>query len=135
MVPEMRGSILDNDGLRRVGHSRNGNEGLDIEGLVNCGLNIDGLGIAGLNNVGLDNDGRMCGQLTELKLLLCVRVATCNSTTASSIAVLLTRASTVQLWRSPATNNWSLNASLYAVSSISCPAISVNPLDSVNCKL
>ena len=47
------------------------NEGLDIDGLDNGGLDIDGLDIAGLDivglvSVGLDNDGRMCGQLTEL---------------------------------------------------------------------
>ena len=49
------------------------NGGLDIDGLDNGGLDIDGLDIAGLDIVGLDidgldNDGRMCGQATELKL-------------------------------------------------------------------
>ena len=42
--------------------------GLDIAGLDNGGLDIDGLDIAGLDIVGLDNDGRMYGQVTELKL-------------------------------------------------------------------
>jgi len=37
--------------------------GVDIAGLDNGGPDIDGLDIAGL-----DIDGRMCGQLTELKL-------------------------------------------------------------------
>ena len=37
--------------------------GVDTSGLDNGGPDIDGLDIAGL-----DNDGRMCGQLTELKL-------------------------------------------------------------------
>jgi len=37
--------------------------GVDISGLDNGGPDIDGLDIAGL-----DIDGRMCGQLTELKL-------------------------------------------------------------------
>ena len=46
--------------------AKNGNAeiaGLDIAGLDNAGLDIAGLDIAGL-----DNDGRMRGQLTELKL-------------------------------------------------------------------
>ena len=38
-------------------------EGQDIDGLDNGGPDIDRPDIAGL-----DNDGRMCGQLTELKL-------------------------------------------------------------------
>ena len=47
--------------------------GLDIAGLGNRGLDIDGLDnggldIAGLDKYRLDNDGRMCGQVTELKL-------------------------------------------------------------------
>ena len=37
--------------------------GLNLAGLDNGGPDIDGLDIAGL-----DIDGRMCGQLTELKL-------------------------------------------------------------------
>jgi len=37
--------------------------GVDIAGLDNGGPGIDGLDIAGL-----DIDGRMCGQLTKLKL-------------------------------------------------------------------
>jgi len=51
---------LDNDGLD--------NDGLDIDGLDNDGLDIAGLDIAGLDIAELDNDGRMPGQLTELKL-------------------------------------------------------------------
>ena len=39
------------------------NEGLDIHGLDNGGPDN-----GGLDSVGLDIDGRMCGQLTELKL-------------------------------------------------------------------
>jgi len=37
--------------------------GVDIAGLDNGGPDIDGLDITGL-----DNEGRMCWQLTELKL-------------------------------------------------------------------
>ena len=42
--------------------------GLDIDGLDNGGLDIEGLDIAGQDTVRMDNDGRICGQLTELEL-------------------------------------------------------------------
>ena len=44
--------------------------GLDTAGLDSEGLDTDGLDTAGLDIVGLDNDGRICGQLTELELSL-----------------------------------------------------------------
>jgi len=52
-------------------------------------------------------------RLLRRMTLLFARVATCNSTTATSIAVLLTPVRTMSLWCLPATNNWRYTAQCY----------------------